>query len=81
MSAGKNQSGHAEYYNVSSRGVSMFPTKLFNMFMVNPDPEVFTWDDAGKTIIIKNVNKFKHQIIPQHFEQKKFESFVRQVRN
>lgn len=43
------------------------------------DPEIATWSEAGDNFVVKNVDLFAQEILPQYFKHSNFSSFARQL--
>lgn len=58
--------------------VPLFLKKTFRMIETS-DPAIATWADGGTTFVVKDVEKFQAEVIPEFFKHNNFSSFVRQL--
>lgn len=56
----------------------MFLTKTYHM-IEKSDPEIATWSEAGDNFVVKNVDQFAQEVLPQYFKHSNFSSFARQL--
>lgn len=43
------------------------------------DPEIALWSDDGESFVVKQIDKFSTNILPQYFKHSNFSSFARQL--
>jgi hypothetical protein len=67
-----------ELLKPSSQKVPIFLRKTFDL-VSSSDSNICTWSDDGLSFIIKNIDTFTEEVIPQYFKHSKFASFVRQL--
>jgi hypothetical protein len=58
--------------------VAPFAQKTFSIFSSQESDPFCSWNDAGDTIIVKDVAQFS-MILPKFFKHSNFQSFVRQL--
>ncbi|GFH47117.1 hypothetical protein CTEN210_03592 [Chaetoceros tenuissimus] len=59
-------------------GSPIFIQKTYHM-IDSCDPTIASWSDSGDTFVVKDVETFAKNIIPQCFKHNNFTSFVRQL--
>lgn len=62
----------------NSPAVPVFLRKTYKMIDTS-DSSVATWADGGTTFVVKDIEKFQAEIIPEFFKHNNFSSFVRQL--
>mmetsp|Transcript_36207 Transcript_36207/g.55605 ORF Transcript_36207/g.55605 Transcript_36207/m.55605 type:complete len:457 (-) Transcript_36207:1043-2413(-) len=62
----------------SSENAPIFLRKTYHM-IDSCDPNIATWSEEGDKFVVKDVDKFASEIIPQFFKHNNFSSFVRQL--
>jgi hypothetical protein len=56
----------------------MFLTKTYHM-IEKVDPNIAGWSEAGDNFVVKNVDHFAKEVLPQYFKHSNFSSFARQL--
>jgi hypothetical protein len=56
----------------------MFLTKTYHM-IEKVDPGIAGWSEAGDNFVVKNVDQFAKEVLPQYFKHSNFSSFARQL--
>ena len=56
-----------------------FLQKVFDMLNEDSLNEIVSWNEDGKSFVIKNVNEFSEQVLPMYFKHSNLASFVRQL--
>jgi len=56
----------------------MFLSKTYHM-IDRCDPTIATWSTSGDSFVIKNIDVFSSNILPQYFKHSNFSSFARQL--
>lgn len=59
-------------------GACAFLQKTYMMISTS-DPDLASWSTDGRSIIVKNKNRFEKEEIPKYFDHDKFASFSRQL--
>eukprot|EP00984_Skeletonema_dohrnii_P003399 scaffold1145_cov77-Skeletonema_dohrnii-CCMP3373.AAC.2 len=57
-----------------------FVQKIHTLLTMTNYSSIISWNDAGTAVIIHDVDAFISTIIPTHFKQSKFGSFIRKMR-
>ena len=59
--------------------VAPFVAKAYEIFGTEAFSSHCSWNEAGDTIVVKDVAKFSSEILPKFFKHSNFQSFVRQL--
>lgn len=65
--------------NDGNETVSPFIRKTFQMVSDDITNDTCTWDESGKSFIVRNELLFSSTVLPKYFRHKNFSSFVRQL--